>query len=129
MMDDEPLYTMEQAAKRKGVSYHTVSRAVRSGRLPMQRLGRMALIGATALDAWQPMVQRAPKRYRRRAPDLTIASTSVRTADLTRAALEREVLLLAQALRQRITTLENEHLMQLHGLLSASLTNDDAPRE
>ena len=65
-MDDEPLYTMEQAAQRKGVSYHTVSRAVRRGRLPVQRLGRVALIGATALDAWQPMVQRAPKRYRRR---------------------------------------------------------------
>jgi excisionase family DNA binding protein len=62
------LYTMEEAARLKGVSYHTVSRAVRSGRLPAQRHGRMALMTAADLTAWQPMRERAPKRYRQPEP-------------------------------------------------------------
>nr|MBA2246680.1 PAS domain-containing protein [Chloroflexia bacterium] len=62
-------YTMAEAAKLKGVSYHTVSRAVRAGRLPVQRLGRMALIAGDDLNAWQPMRERAPKRYRRNQPE------------------------------------------------------------
>jgi len=57
-------YTMAEAAKLKGVSYHTVSRAVRKGRLPVLRLGRMALISADDLRAWRPMRERAPRRYR-----------------------------------------------------------------
>lgn len=57
-------YTMAEAAKLKNVSYHTVSRAVRAGRLPVQRLGRMALIAGDDLTAWSPMRERAPKRYR-----------------------------------------------------------------
>lgn len=62
------LYTMDEAARLKGVSYHTVSRAVRSGRLPAQRLGRMAMMTAADLAAWQPMRERAPKRYRQPEP-------------------------------------------------------------
>ncbi|MGC4191237.1 MAG: ATP-binding protein [Thermomicrobiales bacterium] len=58
------LLTMADAARIKGVSYHTVSRAVRRGRLPVQRLGRMALIAAADLEAWQPMTERRPRRYR-----------------------------------------------------------------
>ncbi len=58
-------YTMAEAARIKGVSYHTVSRAVRSGKLPAQRLGRMALIAAADLQAWRPMRERAPRKYRR----------------------------------------------------------------
>ena len=58
-------YTMTEAAQIKGVSYHTVSRAVRSGKLPAQRLGRMALISAADLQAWRPMHERAPRKYRR----------------------------------------------------------------
>lgn len=58
-------YTMTEAAKLKGVSYHTVSRAVRKGRLPVARLGRMALIAADDLRAWRPMLERAPRRYRK----------------------------------------------------------------
>jgi excisionase family DNA binding protein len=54
-------YTMTEAAQIKGVSYHTVSRAVRSGKLPAQRLGRMALIAAADLQAWRPMHERAPR--------------------------------------------------------------------
>lgn len=57
-------YTMTEAAKIKGVSYHTVSRAVRQGRLPVVRLGRMALISGVDLEDWQPMRERAPRRFR-----------------------------------------------------------------
>ncbi|MGB3331016.1 MAG: ATP-binding protein [Thermomicrobiales bacterium] len=60
------LLTMAEAARIKGVSYHTVSRAVRRGRLPVQRLGRMALIAAQDLAAWQPMTERRPRRYQQR---------------------------------------------------------------
>lgn len=57
--------TMAEAARLKGVSYHTVSRAVRKGRLPVERLGRMALISARDLQEWHPMKERAPRKYRR----------------------------------------------------------------
>ncbi|HEV2106754.1 MAG TPA: ATP-binding protein [Thermomicrobiales bacterium] len=62
------LYTMAEAARLKGVSYHTVSRAVRRGKLPVKRLGRMALIDGEDLRAWAPMRERAPLKYRRREP-------------------------------------------------------------
>ncbi|HET7094172.1 MAG TPA: GAF domain-containing protein [Thermomicrobiales bacterium] len=65
------VYTMAEAARLKGVSYHTVSRAVRRGKLPAQRLGRMALISADDLRDWRPMRERAPRKYRRREPDLS----------------------------------------------------------
>lgn len=64
-VDDPTLYTMREAARLKGVSYHTVSRALRFGRLPARRLGRQALITADDLAVWQPMRQRVPKKYRR----------------------------------------------------------------
>lgn len=63
------VYTMAEAARLKGVSYHTVSRAVRRGKLPAQRLGRMALITADDLRDWRPMRERAPRKYRRREPN------------------------------------------------------------
>ncbi len=63
------VYTMAEAARLKGVSYHTVSRAVRRGKLPAQRLGRMALITADDLREWRPMRERAPRKYRRREPN------------------------------------------------------------
>jgi len=63
------VYTMIEAARLKGVSYHTVSRAVRRGKLPARRLGRMALIAAEDLRAWRPMRERAPHKYRRREPN------------------------------------------------------------
>ena len=63
------LYTMAEAARLKGVSYHTVSRAVRRGKLPVTRLGRMALIDADQLRTWTPMRERAPRKYRQREPD------------------------------------------------------------
>jgi excisionase family DNA binding protein len=63
------VYTMAEAARLKGVSYHTVSRAVRREKLPAKRLGRMALIAADDLRAWRPMRERAPRKYRRREPN------------------------------------------------------------
>ena len=63
------VYTMAEAARLKGVSYHTVSRAVRKGKLPVQRLGRMALVSAEDLRDWRPMRERAPRKYRRREPN------------------------------------------------------------
>ena len=86
-MDDGTLYTMAEAARLKGVSYHTVSRAVRRGKLPARRLGRQALIAAADLAAWEPMYARAPKRYRRRAADPAAAPAPVGAAALDRAAL------------------------------------------
>jgi excisionase family DNA binding protein len=62
-------YTMVDAAQFKGVSYHTVSRAVRRGKLAVQRIGRQALIARADLEAWRPMVERAPRKYRQRTPD------------------------------------------------------------
>lgn len=60
--------TMADAARIKGVSYHTVSRAVRHGRLPVERVGRMALIASTDLQAWRPMTERRPRRYQHQDP-------------------------------------------------------------
>ena len=70
--DNDEHYTMAEAAQFKGVSYHTVSRAVRRGVLPANRLGRQALISRTDLEAWRPMVERAPRKYRRREPNADV---------------------------------------------------------
>jgi excisionase family DNA binding protein len=65
---DEDVFTMEQAAQLKGVSYHTVSRAIRRGVLPARRLGKMAFIKKSDLQAWAPKYDRAPMQYRDRTP-------------------------------------------------------------
>ena len=62
-------FTMEEAARYKGVCYHTVSRAVRRGVLAHQRLGRQALLARAVLDEWTPMIARRPKRSLRRTPN------------------------------------------------------------
>lgn len=69
--DPGGFFTMNEVARFKGVSYHTVSRAVRQGKLPATRMGRMALIAAHDLPAWTPMRERAPHKYKRREPDPT----------------------------------------------------------
>ncbi len=94
---DGTLYTLREAARRKGVSYETVSRAVRAGRLPVHRLGRHVLIGAADLAAWAPMVSRAPHKFRR-APDPSAAAAPVDATTLDRVELERRVAALAAAL-------------------------------
>ena len=63
------VYTMAEAARLKGVSYHTVSRAIRHGTLPAQRLGRMALIAAEDLNAWHPAINKATFQHRGRTPE------------------------------------------------------------
>ena len=65
-------FTMDEAARLKGVSYHTVSRAVRRGALQSKRMGRMALVSAEDLAGWEPVRNRAPRKYRQREPDPTI---------------------------------------------------------
>jgi excisionase family DNA binding protein len=64
----DDVYTMAEAARLKGVSYHTVSRAVRRGVLPAQRIGKMVFITRADLHAWQPKYDRAPMQYRHRVP-------------------------------------------------------------
>ena len=92
------VYTMGEAARLKGVSYHTVSRAVRSGKLPHQRLGRMVFLDAAALAAWQPMVQRAPRRYRKRQPDPAAAPALLDLAASERVELARRLAALREAI-------------------------------
>jgi excisionase family DNA binding protein len=95
---DERLYTLAEAARLKGVSYHTASRAVRSGKLPSRRLGRMALVSATDLSAWRPMVERAPKKYKRRTPDPSASPAMVDLASGDRVALAQRFAILAESL-------------------------------
>lgn len=85
------VYTMFEAARLKGVSYHTVSRAVRRGKLPAQRLGRMALITAEDLRAWRPMRERAPRKYRRREPNPNAAPALLDLASGQRVELARQL--------------------------------------
>jgi excisionase family DNA binding protein len=44
-------YTLKEAAKEVNVSYHTLWRQCRAGRLPHTRLGRKILIPAWVVDA------------------------------------------------------------------------------
>jgi excisionase family DNA binding protein len=118
MSDPNQLYTMAQAARRKGVSYQSVYKAVRDGKLPTQRLGRQRLVTGADLDAWQPMRQRTPHKYRLRDPDLTVIGASLDQVSLDRATLEAEVTELATALARRTGELSFE---QLHNALRVLL--------
>lgn len=90
------VYTMAEAARLKGVSYHTVSRAVRRGKLPAQRLGKMAFISSADLQAWRPMVERAPRKYRRRTPQPGASPALIDLASGARVELARQVVILLQ---------------------------------
>jgi excisionase family DNA binding protein len=90
------VYTMAEAARLKGVSYHTVSRAVRRGKLPAQRLGKMAFITAADLQAWRPMVERAPRKYRRRSPQSDAAPALIDLASGERVELARQLAVMLQ---------------------------------
>lgn len=62
---EHAMYTLTEAAQYKGCSYHTVSRAVRRGKLkPDARVGRQYFVSRQTLDAWRVMSERAPKRYK-----------------------------------------------------------------
>lgn len=81
------LYTMDDAARLKGVSYHTVSRAVRRGLLPAQRLGKMVFISLGDLQSWKPMVERAPRKFRSQQRAIGADPTPIDLASSDRASL------------------------------------------
>lgn len=92
------VYTMAEAARLKGVSYHTVSRAVRRGKLPATRLGRMALITSEDLREWRPMRERAPRKYRRREPNPEATPALLDLASAERVELASRLASLSEAI-------------------------------
>ena len=112
-LESSTVYTMTEAATLKGVSYHTVSRAVRRGQLPAQRLGRMALISADDLRAWRPMRERAPHKYRRRAPDPTAAPAPVDLTMKDRVSLALELSTVIELLHEAAVELPLPDFMAL----------------
>lgn len=97
------VYTMAEAARLKGVSYHTVSRAVRRGKLPATRLGRMALITSEDLRDWRPMRERAPRKYRRREPNPEATPALLDLASAERVELASRLASLYEALHAATT--------------------------
>jgi excisionase family DNA binding protein len=93
------IYTMAEAARLKGVSYHTVSRAVRRGTLPAQRIGKMAFITSGNLQAWKPMVQRAPRKYRRRTPQLDAIPAAIDLASGERVVWAKQISTMIETMR------------------------------
>ncbi|MCC6703258.1 MAG: helix-turn-helix domain-containing protein [Thermomicrobiales bacterium] len=115
-------YTMAEAARLKGVSYHTVSRAVRRGALPAQRIGKMAFINAFDLQAWQPMVQRAPRKYRQRTPQLNAVPTAIDLASAERVTWAEQITSLIEMTRWTARNLPlDEHLPLLVDRLGSAL--------
>lgn len=115
-------YTMAEAARLKGVSYHTVSRAVRRGALPAQRIGKMAFITAFDLQAWQPMVQRAPRKYRQRTPQLDGVPTAIDLASAERVTWAEQIASLIELTRWTAQNLPlAEHLPLLVDRLGSAL--------
>lgn len=92
------VYTLSEAARLKGVSYQTVSRAVRSGKLPVRRVGRMAFVVASDLARWRPMVQHAPRKYRRREAEPGATPILLDLASGDRVDLAQRFALLAEGL-------------------------------
>jgi PAS domain S-box-containing protein/excisionase family DNA binding protein len=108
----DEVFTMEEAARRKGVSYHTVSRAVRSGKLRAKRLGRMQLIAGEELHRWTPMRQRAPKRYRK-PPDLDAVPGVVDLASGERVELARRLAIFSQTIHVAAAERDQQSFHQL----------------
>ena len=84
-------FTMDEVARLKGVSYHTVSRAVRKGTIRSKRMGRMALVSAEDFAGWEPVRSRAPRKYRQRVPDPTITPAVMDLASGERIELARRL--------------------------------------
>src|SRR5688500_13686277 len=116
-MATDQLVTVQQAAHRKGVGYHTVLRANHSGRLPSRRLGRQLWITAADLEVWQPKRNRAPRKYRRE-PDLAAIASSLSLAALDRATLEGHVTGLASTLIRSVGSLSVSQLEDVRHYLS-----------
>jgi Helix-turn-helix domain len=109
---------MQQTAQRKGVCYHTVSRAVRAGRLPGQRLGRQVFITAVDLEAWQPQREHAPRKYRHTDPDPDVTASVLSPDALDRVTLEATLTALATALIYASGSLTVEQLQEVNEYLS-----------
>jgi len=107
------VYTMAEAARLKGVSYHTVSRAVRRGKLPATRLGRMALITSEDLRDWRPMRERAPRKYRRREPNPDATPALLDLASAERVELASRLASLYEALHAASVTSPDEDFFGL----------------
>lgn len=107
------VYTMAEAARLKGVSYHTVSRAVRRGKLPATRLGRMALISTEDLREWRPMRERAPRKYRRREPNPEATPALLDLASAERVDLASRLSSLYEALHTAATNSGDDKLFDL----------------
>jgi excisionase family DNA binding protein len=112
------VYTMAEAARLKGVSYHTVSRAVRRGKLPATRLGRMALITSEDLREWRPMRERAPRKYRRREPNPEATPALLDLASAERVELASRLATLYEALHSAASDSARD---ELFGLLADRL--------
>lgn len=107
------VYTMAEAARLKGVSYHTVSRAVRRGKLPATRLGRMALITSEDLREWRPMRERAPRKYRRREPNPEATPALLDLASAERVELASRLSTLNEAIYAAATDMNTEEFFPL----------------
>jgi excisionase family DNA binding protein len=112
------VYTMAEAARLKGVSYHTVSRAVRRGKLPATRLGRMALITSEDLREWRPMRERAPRKYRRREPNPEATPALLDLASAERVELASRLASMYEALFAASAEMPRE---EFYGLLAERL--------
>lgn len=95
----DALYTLEQAAVLKGVSYRTVMRAVRSGILPPHHRGNLTVVSGADLATWQPMRRRAPLAYQHRSPDPAVIPLTVESRP-TAEAISAEERRLIEAFRQ-----------------------------
>lgn len=107
------VYTMAEAARLKGVSYHTVSRAVRRGKLPATRLGRMALITSEDLREWRPMRERAPRKYRRREPNPDAAPALLDLASAERVELASRLAAIYEVLHVAASASPKEEIFDL----------------
>lgn len=92
------IYTLVEAARLKGVSYHTASRAVRSGKLPHKPVGRMAFVTAADLAAWRPMIERRPRKYAQREPDPGATPAMIDLASGDRVELARQLATLLEVI-------------------------------
>lgn len=109
----ENLYTMTQAAQLKGVSYHTVSRAIRRGALPAERIGKMAFISRGDLQAWQPKYDRAPMQYRHRTPVADVQNVMIDLASTERIQLAVQLSALIELADASVREAEIERTLRL----------------
>jgi excisionase family DNA binding protein len=109
----ENLYTMSQAAQLKGVSYHTVSRAIRRGALPAERIGKMAFISRGDLQAWHPKYDRAPMQYRHRTPAADVQHLMIDLAATERVQLATQLSTLIELAESSVREAEIERTLRL----------------